>query len=266
MHSTSLGRYKYPHSLSSYLSLLQLLSSYHLTERNAAMESKPPYGQPRGPYEYSQWLDQFQETITRDPSGTYAHPQPSLYPQGPGAASEYYAALPNTRGFPGIDEVPTPYTESENKPARPAAGLYTISEERQPSGPRYSQQAFDPNNPRQNPQGSNDDRGVLGALGGAGVGGYAGHQVQHGVVGTIVGAIAGSVLEDKMKKHERKKSRKERRDGSRGRRHHDHSSSSSSSRSSRSKSRKRHSRSSSSSSSSSSGSSKSRRRHRRHHH
>lgn len=48
----------------------------------------------------------------------------------------------------------------------------------------------------------------MGALGGAAAGGFAGHKVNHGFLGTVGGAIAGSVLEDKFK-DKKKKDKKE---------------------------------------------------------
>ncbi|GAB7337447.1 hypothetical protein MBLNU457_g2786t1 [Dothideomycetes sp. NU457] len=69
------------------------------------------------------------------------------------------------------------------------------------------------------------DRGVMGALTKAAVGGYGGHQVNHGIIGAVGGAVAGSMLEDHMKDKKKKKKKH----GIFGRRDSSSSSSSSSS-------------------------------------
>jgi hypothetical protein len=46
----------------------------------------------------------------------------------------------------------------------------------------------------------------MGALGGAVAGGYAGHKMHHGVLGTLGGAYAGHKLEDAYKEHHKKPS------------------------------------------------------------
>ncbi|KAJ9658494.1 hypothetical protein H2198_003646 [Neophaeococcomyces mojaviensis] len=49
--------------------------------------------------------------------------------------------------------------------------------------------------------GSEGERGLLGALGGAAGGGFIGHKTCHGFLGTVGGAIVGSLTEDWAKKH-----------------------------------------------------------------
>lgn len=51
----------------------------------------------------------------------------------------------------------------------------------------------------------------MGALAGGAAGGFAGHKMNHGFLGTVGGAIAGSMLEDKFKKDKKhhKKEKKE---------------------------------------------------------
>jgi len=44
----------------------------------------------------------------------------------------------------------------------------------------------------------------MGALAGGAAGGYAGHKMHHGVIGTLGGAYAGHKLEDKWKDHHNK--------------------------------------------------------------
>jgi len=87
-----------------------------------------------------------------------------------------------------------------------------------------------------NPQ-SEEDRGLMGALAGGAMGGYGGHQINHGFLGTIGGAIAGSKIEDHYKKGDKKnKKKKEKKHGSRS-----SGSSSSSSSSDDEKKKKKHS-------------------------
>ncbi|EAW11900.1 putative glutamine-serine-proline rich protein [Aspergillus clavatus NRRL 1] len=91
--------------------------------------------------------------------------------------------------------------------------------------PPYSQNQYDSNQsqppyptndtyPQQSlgqapyPQGQQDERGLLGALGGGAAGAYAGHQAGHGILGTIGGALSGSVAEDAIKKHRKEKKEK----------------------------------------------------------
>ncbi|KAK5089310.1 hypothetical protein LTR70_007107 [Exophiala xenobiotica] len=49
--------------------------------------------------------------------------------------------------------------------------------------------------------GSEGERGLLGALGGAAGGHYVGHKTSHGFLGTVGGAIVGSLTEDWAKKN-----------------------------------------------------------------
>lgn len=52
------------------------------------------------------------------------------------------------------------------------------------------------------PGAQEEDRGLMGALGGAAAGGFAGHRMgRHGIIGALGGALAGSLLEDRYKKH-----------------------------------------------------------------
>jgi hypothetical protein len=52
----------------------------------------------------------------------------------------------------------------------------------------------------------------MGALGGAAAGGFAGHKMNHGIIGTIGGAVAGSMLEDKFKDSNKEKHKKPKKD------------------------------------------------------
>lgn len=51
----------------------------------------------------------------------------------------------------------------------------------------------------------------MGALAGGALGGYGGHKINHGIIGTVGGAIAGSKLEDHFKDEKKDKKKKKRR-------------------------------------------------------
>ncbi|KAK5938377.1 hypothetical protein PMZ80_009347 [Knufia obscura] len=68
---------------------------------------------------------------------------------------------------------------------------------------QFAPQSTDPNGPNYNPNAppmTEQDRGLLGALGGGFAGHHFGGKQGHGLLGTIGGAIAGSFAEDFMKK------------------------------------------------------------------
>ncbi|KPI44838.1 uncharacterized protein AB675_2786 [Cyphellophora attinorum] len=106
--------------------------------------------------------------------------------------------------------------------------------------PPASNYPVDPDDPAANP----GDRGILGAIGGAAVGGFAGHKVNHGFLGAVGGAITGSLAEDALKKKHKgdKKDKKHKKDKkySHGGRRDSSSSSSSSSSSDSDPSKKKH--------------------------
>ena len=61
------------------------------------------------------------------------------------------------------------------------------------------------------PLGSNEpeeERGLMGALAGAAAGGYGGHKMHHGVLGTLGGAYAGHKLEESYKTHHNQEQQK----------------------------------------------------------
>jgi hypothetical protein len=72
--------------------------------------------------------------------------------------------------------------------------------------PQTARQSSDPNAPNYDPNAppmTEQDRGLLGALGGGAAGAWGGHKAGHGFLGAIGGAIMGSLAEDfaKKKKH-----------------------------------------------------------------
>jgi len=71
---------------------------------------------------------------------------------------------------------------------------YQTHDQAQGRYPQYPQYPSDPTN-----------KGFAGALAGGAAGAYGGHQLNHGVIGTIGGAVAGSKLEDYMKKDKKKR-------------------------------------------------------------
>ena len=77
----------------------------------------------------------------------------------------------------------------------PSYNNYPTSHGATPAYPAYP--VTDPNNRN---LGLEADRGLLGALGGAAVGGYAGHKVNHGFLGAVGGGINGHLAEEALKK------------------------------------------------------------------
>lgn len=68
---------------------------------------------------------------------------------------------------------------------------------------QFSKQSSDPNAPNYDPNAppmTEQDRGLLGAMGGAFAGHHFGKKQDHGFLGTVGGAILGSFAEDFMKK------------------------------------------------------------------
>ncbi|KIY02665.1 uncharacterized protein Z520_01130 [Fonsecaea multimorphosa CBS 102226] len=66
-----------------------------------------------------------------------------------------------------------------------------------------SNTAYYNNNTNTNPQGPEEDRGLLGAAAGGAAGAFGGHKVGHGVLGALGGAILGSLTEDYAKKNKK---------------------------------------------------------------
>ncbi|KAL2810131.1 CVNH domain-containing protein [Aspergillus granulosus] len=129
--------------------------------------------------------------------------QPQYYPGTPFPLPpqlyyQYQYQYPPTGYGQQYQQPPPPY------PQLPDSGPQPYS----PPQPGYAPTATDPEGPT-----AADERGVLGAVAGGAAGAYAGHQVHHGVLGTIGGAIVGSLAEDAVKNKtsgkEEKKEKKE---------------------------------------------------------
>lgn len=72
-----------------------------------------------------------------------------------------------------------------------------------PENYQFQKQSTDPNAPNYDPSAppmTEQDRGLLGALGGGFAGHHFGGKQGHGFLGTVGGAILGSFAEDFMKK------------------------------------------------------------------
>lgn len=137
-------------------------------------------------YQQSQYQEQQQPPHY---GGAYENNQHQQFPQHPN-----YAGPAN----PSYDQQYRGQTYPQNAPQPPHN--YLNAPYGQPSHPQYGA-----------PQpGTEEDRGLMGALAGGAAGGFAGHKMNHGILGTLGGAVAGSMLEDKLKKEKKhKKPKKE---------------------------------------------------------
>ncbi|RAL09262.1 putative glutamine-serine-proline rich protein [Aspergillus homomorphus CBS 101889] len=119
-------------------------------------------------------------------------PNPSYpYPQQEGGNQSYGNDRPYS---------PYPPTTADNQSNAPYNQL--------PGGPQQPPPYT--SNPNLPPGATDDqDRGFLGAVTGGAAGAFAGHKVNHGFLGAIGGALTGSVAEDAVKKHRKKKEEEE---------------------------------------------------------
>ncbi|KAH8680668.1 CVNH domain-containing protein [Xylariales sp. PMI_506] len=132
------------------------------------------------------------------PGGRYDQPQPhyagsSGPPPGYGR-SPGHSPAPQGQSYyapPGQHSPYQPPGQPQYAPHSPGYGAPQIKHEYSsplPVGPR-------PPVP--------EDRGFMGALAGGAAGGFAGHKVNHGVLGAMAGAFAGHKLEDAYKDHKK---------------------------------------------------------------
>ncbi|PYI26283.1 CNVH-domain-containing protein [Aspergillus indologenus CBS 114.80] len=127
-------------------------------------------------------------------------PQPP-YPQHGGPS-------PNpSSGYP-----PYPPQEGSGAPYhdRPYSPYHHQQQQQQQQQPGHQQPPPYSTNPNLPPGATDDqDRGFLGAVTGGAAGAFAGHKVNHGILGAIGGALTGSVAEDAIKNHRKKKEEEE---------------------------------------------------------
>ncbi|KAF2666669.1 CNVH-domain-containing protein [Microthyrium microscopicum] len=154
-------------------------------------QNQPPYGQQpyqqgQQPYGQSQYNNQSPQPHYNHPNQQYNQytPPPGQYTPQPNQQSQY------TNQSPYPPPQPSPYEQGQ------AASYYNPSSNR-PNPPALSPSALanKPTNP------TDEERGLMGALAGGAAGGYAGHKMHHGIIGTVGGAYAGHKLEDAYKNH-----------------------------------------------------------------
>ncbi|RDW92875.1 putative glutamine-serine-proline rich protein [Aspergillus mulundensis] len=174
----------------------------------------PPAGYPACPAAYLAGPQEHRNDAAYPPQNSSGYQYP---PQ------EYYGGY----------QPPPPYHDYPTSQT-PGQAPYQFAYPSQPQQPPHPQQPK-PTYPQDTPQGGQgqpqdpNERGVLGALAGGAAGAYAGHQVNHGILGTIGGAIVGSLGEDAIKQHSGSHEKKEKKSKSKWGLHRRDSSSSSSS-------------------------------------
>ncbi|PYH28107.1 putative glutamine-serine-proline rich protein [Aspergillus neoniger CBS 115656] len=132
------------------------------------------------------------------PYSPYQHPSPQ-----PGYQNPEYSSYGGRPPYPQYEQ-PSQYGQppSESRPYPPYPQHEGYSSHQQP--PPYSpESSTDP------AAAGEGEKGIMGALAGGAAGGFAGHKVNHGFLGTIGGAMMGSVAEDAVKKHKEKKEHEE---------------------------------------------------------
>lgn len=182
--------------------------------------------------------DKYPNHGSQSPMPPYSqYPPYSAYPQGassqttpPGHGTEYpqngyqYPPQDYYGGYQQQQPPPPPPYYQHEQLAVPAPAQFPYPYSYQPPESGYPPDTIPGTE-------APTDRGALGALAGGAAGAYAGHQVHHGILGTIGGAITGSLAEDAMKhKNHKQKDKKEKKKSKWG--FHRRSSSSSSSSSS----------------------------------
>jgi len=118
----------------------------------------------------------------------YPHQQYSPPAQGP------YGGPP-----PPLDSKPNYQHQGAYTPTSQPQGVYPPFSQSQGGYPPVSQPqgGYPPEAQSQ----TDEERGVMGALAGGAAGGFAGHKMHHGIIGTLGGAYAGHKIEDELKKH-----------------------------------------------------------------
>lgn len=204
------------HVLKQLFSTSSKVIVYHIVMSSQDYYGRDNYGreqQPRVPEQSYGYVQQepYNNSGTAEQSyGQHSEGQYITQPQGPapyGSGRYGENRYPPTSGYYSQDETRPQQTNSNNAYASsqqyaPQIHGYNDQERLQNSqAPIKSEYDAVPARP-----GSEEDRGLMGALAGGAAGAYGGHKVHHGFLGTIGGAIAGSLAEDAYKNHERRKS------------------------------------------------------------
>ncbi|KAL4904375.1 CVNH domain-containing protein [Aspergillus multicolor] len=143
------------------------------------------------------------------PAAYFAGPQDprnnAAYPPQNGSGYQY----PPQEYYGGYQQPPPPYHDYPPSQT-PGQAPYQYAHSPQPQQPQQHQPTYPQDAPQSGPGQPQDpnERGFMGALAGGAAGAYAGHQVNHGVLGTLGGAIVGSLGQDAIKQHHEKKEKK----------------------------------------------------------
>ncbi|KAE9979519.1 hypothetical protein BLS_009725 [Venturia inaequalis] len=173
--------------------------------------SNPPYPVSNSPYPPAA-----EPATSRGESASYyGNTQPPSYggPQSPPYQHQNQNSASNDGNHSQHYTPPNQYNPHQQYPP-PSQGPYggpspTASNPGDPLQYQQHHGAYPPSSPpAAYPQGSvpqtDEERGLMGAVAGGAAGGFAGHKMDHGIIGTLGGAYAGYKLEDKYKEHHNK--------------------------------------------------------------
>jgi len=192
---------------------------------------EPPYNEGnQGPPYPNQWQGYPQEGQQQYPP-MYQNPPPARGPYGAaqGGNQNYYPPYQPDYGQPSPSYGQNTYGQQQYPPQQYGQQQYPLQQYNQqyqapaqgPYGapgpanvtPHYPPpQGGDANEEYAPPEGppptrppqTEEERGILGAIAGGAAGGYAGHKLHHGFLGTLGGAYAGHKLEEAYKEHHKK--------------------------------------------------------------
>ncbi|QDS77144.1 hypothetical protein FKW77_001314 [Venturia effusa] len=182
---------------------------------------QPPYHQgqdysspaPPNPVSYSPYPPTAQSAAPRGESASYygdAQPPSHVAPQSRPNQYQYQNSTPYAGNHSQHHTSPNQYNSHHQYP--PSAQGPTPPAGSNPGDPwhyqqHYGAQALNPSfaaYPPGSTSQTDEERGLTGALAGGAAGGFAGHKMNHGVIGALGGAYAGHKLEDKYKEHHNK--------------------------------------------------------------
>jgi uncharacterized protein YcfJ len=175
--------------------------------------SSPPYGyQPQQPYMQNSWQ---QQQGGQPPYNNSTAPVAPPYGQNPpyyGEQQPYYGGQQHTyaqeshQGYPpqqtySHEQSYNQYPPSSDAPHASPQPPYGYNQNESFYPPPHQQPAQQTS---QGPPGTEEERGVMGALAGGAAGAYGGHKMgHHGFLGGIAGAFAGHKLEESYKDHKK---------------------------------------------------------------
>ncbi|PLB34775.1 putative glutamine-serine-proline rich protein [Aspergillus candidus] len=160
-------------------------------------QSYPPYAEGYNNYPPGRSNSPYQQQPPPGGQSWESTPRPFHNQQQP-EPPRYYGGSPP----PG-----SPYQNQQNQQGQPPQSYPSSYQGRNNNNNNHDGYPPRPTSASQNPQ--DDERGLMGAVAGGAGGAWAGHQVNHGILGTIGGALTGSVAEDAIKKQREKKHKEE---------------------------------------------------------